>query len=75
MKWKIHFKLILSTLKRSIFWIILSSVDISFCLYDKIILETLSIGSVISLVITLIFTIIAVRDHYREVVNEYNNLK
>ncbi len=75
MKCNTHFQLVSLTLKKSLSWIILLSAEILLLVHDWVTSEKITLFSIISVIITLIFTIIELRDNYKKVVNEQDQFK
>ncbi len=68
-------QLVLLTLKKSLFWIILLALDLSLFLHDIFMLHKISTGYMLSLIITSIFLISDLREKYKQVVGAYNHSK
>lgn len=68
--------LMLKALRKSIFWIIIITLDIITFVYDRLFLQTDAHLFTITFLVTLYFTISEIRNHHKELQeqeNKFNN--
>lgn len=68
--------IMLKALRKTIFWIIIITLDIITFVYDKFFLQTDAHLFTITFLVTLYFTISEIRNHYKELKeqkNKFNN--
>lgn len=67
--------LILRVFRKSIFWIIIITLDIITFVYDRFFLQTDAHLFTITFLVTLYFTITEIRNHYKELQEQENKSK
>ena len=67
--------LMLRALRKSIFWIIIITLDIITFVYDRFFLQTDAHLFTITFLVTLYFTITEIRKHYKELKEQENKSK
>lgn len=67
--------LMLRALRKSIFWIIIITLDIITFVYDRFFLQTDAHLFTITFLVTLYFTITEIRNHYKELQEQENKSK